>query len=107
MVTRRRYGISALLLSALCAVALAGCEQDNDIVAQRQLMESRQSCPKGCEQAIPNCEIKGNISVQGNKFFHVPGGRYYDGIEIQADKGERWFCTEAEAIDNGWRKSSE
>jgi micrococcal nuclease len=50
--------------------------------------------------------IKGNISVNtGEKIYHVPGGEYYDQTVISEAKGERWFCTEAEAVAAGWRKS--
>ena len=38
--------------------------------------------------------------------------RFHDGTEplsmaalIEAAKGERWFCTEAEAVAAGWRRS--
>ncbi len=109
MATRRRYGISALLLSAFCALALvaAACEEDNAIVAQKQLQEALQGCPKGCEESQPNCQIKGNISAMGNKFYHWPGAKNYDGVVIQPEKGERWFCTETEAVNNGWKRSAE
>ena len=51
--------------------------------------------------------IKGNISLTtGEKIYHVPGGYYYDDTVIDEAKGERWFCTEAEAVATGWRKSS-
>lgn len=50
--------------------------------------------------------IKGNISVRtGEKIYHVPGGEFYDDTVINEAKGERWFCTEAEAVAAGWRKS--
>ncbi len=50
--------------------------------------------------------IKGNISYRtGEKIYHVPGGEYYDDTVIDEAKGERWFCTEAEAVAAGWRKS--
>jgi micrococcal nuclease len=50
--------------------------------------------------------IKGNISLRtGEKIYHVPGGEYYDQTVIDEAKGERWFCTEAEAVGAGWRKS--
>ena len=98
------------MTAAICAIALAGvaCEKNNDIVAQEQLRDARAAtCPDGCEESKPDCQIKGNISAQGNKFYHVPGGKFYDGIEITPDTGERWFCTEREAVANGWRKSGE
>lgn len=54
----------------------------------------------------PNCFVKGNISISsGNKLYHVPGMEDYVGTEIHLDKGERWFCSEAEAIAAGWRRA--
>lgn len=54
---------------------------------------------------IQECLIKGNISSSGEKIYHLPGQRYYDKTVIDESKGERWFCTEQEAIQAGWRKS--
>ena len=51
------------------------------------------------------CRIKGNVSRDGTRIYHVPGGRFYDRTRIDTSKGERWFCTEAEARAAGWRKS--
>jgi hypothetical protein len=63
-------------------------------------------CPNGCTFHPDGCDIKGNISIAtGEKIYHVPGGEFYDACVISPDYGERWFCTEQEAIDNGWRKS--
>jgi hypothetical protein len=43
--------------------------------------------------------IKGNISfLTGERIYHVPGQRYYDKTVINVLQGERWFCTEQEAI---------
>jgi hypothetical protein len=65
-------------------------------------------CPQGCVDPPPGCAIKGNISVtNGDKIYHVPGGKYYTATTIDPKYGERWFCTEAEAIANGWRKSAQ
>ena len=50
--------------------------------------------------------IKGNISTSsGEKIYHVPGQQYYDATVITPSKGERWFCTEADAVAAGWRKA--
>lgn len=51
------------------------------------------------------CNIKGNISVGGERIYHVPGQKYYGLTVINLAKGERWFCSEAEAVAAGWRKS--
>jgi micrococcal nuclease len=50
--------------------------------------------------------IKGNISQStGEKIYHVPGGEFYDKTVIDEAAGERWLCTEQEAVAAGWRKS--
>ena len=51
----------------------------------------------------PNCLIKGNISASGKHIYHMPGQEFYDRTGIQAAKGERWFCSEAQAQASGWR----
>ena len=54
----------------------------------------------------PDCRIKGNISVQtGKKFYHLPGMEDYESTVIDPTKGERWFCTESEAIAAGWSRA--
>ncbi len=51
------------------------------------------------------CNIKGNIGRGGARIYHVPGGQYYGRTRIDPKRGERWFCTEAEARSAGWRRS--
>lgn len=94
-----------LLLGALFAFAfvLVACEKSNDVVAREQIEQSRNACPQGCVEPQARCEIKGNISRGGNKIYHRPGGAAYDGIVIQPERGERWFCSEEDAIRNGFR----
>ncbi len=48
------------------------------------------------------CAIKGNVSASG-RIYHMPGQQHYAATRISAAKGERWFCTEAEAAQAGWR----
>ena len=52
-----------------------------------------------------DCPIKGNVSSNGERIYHVRGGRWYDRTRISPSKGERWFCSEAEARGAGWRRS--
>ncbi len=50
------------------------------------------------------CPIKGNISVRtGERIYHAPWSRWYSRTRINEAKGERWFCSEAEAVEAGWR----
>lgn len=64
---------------------------------------SSQTCPNGCNYSSNNCEIKGNINSSGEKIFHIPGSGSYEKTVISPEKGELWFCTEGDAIANGWR----
>jgi hypothetical protein len=50
------------------------------------------------------CQIKGNITAQGVRIYHPPGCRYDKDTIIDTNRGERWFCTEAEAVAAGWRR---
>jgi hypothetical protein len=50
-----------------------------------------------------NCTIKGNINGAGERIYHVPGGASYDETRIDPARGERYFCSEREARDAGWR----
>jgi endonuclease YncB( thermonuclease family) len=49
-----------------------------------------------------DCIIKGNISDSG-RIYHVPGNENYEDTRINTSRGERWFCSEAEARVAGWR----
>ena len=53
------------------------------------------------------CGIKGNISVTtGERIYHMPGQKYYFETRINWwSRGERWFCSEADARAAGWRKA--
>lgn len=51
------------------------------------------------------CVIKGNINNDGERIYHVPGQQYYGDTVVSPQKGERWFCSEEEAIHAGWRKA--
>ena len=51
------------------------------------------------------CNIKGNISAKAERIYHMPGQENYERTRISVNKGERWFCSEAEARQAGWRKA--
>ncbi|MCH8113334.1 MAG: thermonuclease family protein [Proteobacteria bacterium] len=51
------------------------------------------------------CEIKGNINARGERIYHIPGQQAYKMTRVNPGKGERWFCSEAQAKAAGWRKA--
>lgn len=57
----------------------------------------------GAEEAAPGgCAIKGNVTSRG-RIYHMPWSPWYGKVRIKAAKGERWFCSEADALAAGWR----
>jgi endonuclease YncB( thermonuclease family) len=54
------------------------------------------------EVAPQGCAIKGNVSRTG-LVYHMPWSPWYDKVAMAADKGKRWFCSEADALAAGWR----
>jgi len=58
------------------------------------------------DDLAPNgCAIKGNVSRAGH-IYHLPWSPWYGKVKIDPARGERWFCSEAEAIAAGWRPAS-
>jgi len=54
--------------------------------------------------APKDCPIKGNISNKtGERIYHPPWSPWYAKTQIDPSRGERWFCSEADAISAGWR----
>ncbi|WP_371255948.1 thermonuclease family protein [Ruegeria sp. 6PALISEP08] len=59
----------------------------------------------GKSRSSEACRIKGNISAKGDRIYHRPGQNFYTKTRIDTSKGERWFCSAAEARAAGWRAS--
>ncbi|MFT4935318.1 MAG: endonuclease YncB(thermonuclease family) [Pseudoalteromonas distincta] len=64
--------------------------------------DARQAAPAPAAPPSSGCVIKGNINAKGRRIFHVPGQEDYAATRIDTARGERWFCSAAEAIAAGW-----
>jgi endonuclease YncB( thermonuclease family) len=71
---------------------------------QRESM-SPNVLPLVSDTTASDCTIKGNISSNGERIYHMPGQKFYNETRISASKGERWFCSEQEARAAGWRRA--
>lgn len=62
----------------------------------------------GCDfSGTSVARIKGNVHPRTKeRIYHVPGGFFYETIEVNADEGDRWFCTERGAVAAGWTRST-
>ena len=71
------------------------------IGAQKMLLN--RSATEGAPS--PGCTIKGNVSSNGERIYHIEGQKFY--ARIRMDKGDdrRWFCTADDAEAAGWRRA--
>lgn len=74
--------------------------------AQRNIEPAAAPVPL-IQSSSADCTIKGNISNNGERIYHAPGQKFYAKTKISESKGERWFCSEAEARAAGWRRSKQ
>lgn len=61
---------------------------------------------QSAETAAPSgCAIKGNVTGHG-RIYHMPWSPWYGRVKVDAARGERWFCSETEAREAGWRAAA-
>ena len=65
--------------------------------------QTARHAPVAAQPAPGGCRIKGNISGQGKKIYHVPGQRDYARTSIDLSHGERMFCSASDALRAGWQ----
>ncbi|MBU2028931.1 thermonuclease family protein [Patescibacteria group bacterium] len=73
--------------------------------ASKSASVSQENIPVEKETTDGGCAIKGNISTSGEKIYHLPGCGSYAKTTIEESRGEKMFCSEAEAQAAGWRKA--
>lgn len=58
------------------------------------------------KNAAPDgCPIKGRIRA-GARVYVLPWVSGYGNVKIRTSRGERWFCSEDEAVAAGWRREN-
>lgn len=57
--------------------------------------EARRTAPDGCP-------IKGQKPSSDKRVYVLPWSAQYDRVKVRVARGERWFCSEAEAQAAGW-----
>ncbi|MEM6497086.1 MAG: thermonuclease family protein [Pseudomonadota bacterium] len=50
-----------------------------------------------------DCVIKGNVDLFGRRIYHTPWSQWYALTKVTESKGDRWFCSEKEAVSAGWQ----
>jgi len=85
-------------------------EKEKLISAYSEAKNKKRGIFEKCQKKDPidlNCPIKGNIdSNTKKKFYHLPNCYHYKETIISLDLGEKFFCTEDEAILAGFKKAA-
>ena len=63
-----------------------------------------------CHQKVnpdnPKCNLKGNYDADSNRnIYYFPGCAQYEFTIVEKDEGEKWFCSEKEALAAGYLRS--
>lgn len=75
-------------------------------LARRQMRGIYGLCQSMENTKNPKCNIKGNIDKSTDThIYYVPGCAQYNFTIVEEDIGEKWFCSESEAIIAGFVKS--
>ena len=61
----------------------------------------------GEAQFDEKCLIKGNIDRLGQKYYHLPGDKYYSQTKINLLEEEKWLCTIEEAEAKNFQRALE
>ena len=52
--------------------------------------------------------VKGNVDARtGERIYYVPTSLLYTTVVISEAEGDRWFCSEDEAVIAGWKRSKQ
>lgn len=103
----RQYSRDYVGDEKLAHTARAGMWAGRFVEPSRWRRGDRLAAEKTENLAADSCRIKGTISRSGERIYHVPGARDYGPTRIDETKGERWFCSEEEALKAGWRRSAQ
>jgi len=60
-----------------------------------------------CAPNPGGCVIKGNISRKDKRWYHLPSFRHYQQTQVNFEHGDRWFCTEDDAVRAGFQRARE
>ena len=117
---RARRGSASSCAAATCSPP-AGCSHRIAASKQRRARTRRafgpakatrpsdyraQKWEEAKREAPDGCPIKG--SVRGSRrYYVVPWARGYERVQVSRSRGERWFCSESEAQEAGFKPAEQ
>ncbi len=84
------------------AESLTELKRAGEYAREKKLGIFSQTCTQVTNADSPSCAVKGNVR-NGNIYYTPECGVYHNTV-VQLYLGDRWFCSEKEAIEAGFRK---
>jgi endonuclease YncB( thermonuclease family) len=98
-----RYSAAYAKAEAAARTARAGLWAGRMVTPSDHRKAGQAKAPLSAPQSVAGaCAIKGNINGT-SRIYHMPGQRDYAATRIDSERGEAWFCSEAEARRAGFR----
>lgn len=94
-----------LLVSSVAATSVLAITKGSPDDASTPLIEPEPE-PALASPVPANCQIKGSVAVNGQKIYQRPGDEFYHQATVDSVRGERMFCSDAEAQAAGWQHGS-
>lgn len=86
----------------------SGLLETANIARSKRLGVYSSICTQSVNPVNPKCNIKGNLNNSNlNKFYRYPSCDLYDITLIQLHLGDKWFCSEREALKAGFSKATD
>lgn len=76
--------------------------QAGEVARGKKIGVFSNSCTQMVNKAKPSCNIKDND--RNGKIYYTPECGVYKNVTVQLYLGDRWFCSEKEAINAGFRR---
>ena len=111
---RRRAVVPSILWLLVSATAATAADPDDQpenpscsaCTLRHRHLQERLEAKSEDDRDGGECRIKGDIGSEGKRTYFVPGDLDYERTEIETEAGEKWFCSEIEALFDGWRPAA-
>lgn len=83
----------------------SGLLETANIASSKKLGVYSSTCTQSVNPVNPKCNIKGNINnANSDKIYRYPSCDLYGITLVQLHLGDKWFCSEKEALKAGFSK---
>jgi endonuclease YncB( thermonuclease family) len=95
----------AYYLPRTTAESVTELKKAGEYAREKKLGIFSETCTQTINKEQPACTIKGN--TRNGNIYYLPACGVYPNTQVQLYLGDRWFCSEKDAISAGFRKPAQ